>query len=78
MLETLHATLAALAWFAILRAAFPSAGIQSRLILASYATAVALNDFLPANLGTWVMLVMFATLIAGARFAAVFSGLVTS
>jgi len=45
-------------------------------VLASYATAVALNDFLPANLGTWVMLVMFASLIAGATFAAVFSGLV--
>lgn len=30
----------------------------------------------PTNLGTWVMLVMLATLIAGATFAAVFSGLV--
>jgi uncharacterized membrane protein YbhN (UPF0104 family) len=76
VLETLQTSLAALAWLAILRAAFPHAGVTFRLVLASYATAVALNDFLPANLGTWVMLVMFATVIAGATFAAVFSGLV--
>ncbi|MGH2965731.1 MAG: hypothetical protein ACRDMH_10175 [Solirubrobacterales bacterium] len=75
-LETLQTGFAALAWLAILRAAFPRAGVSFRLVLASYATAVALNDFLPANLGTWVMLVMFATVIAGATFAAVFSGLV--
>jgi uncharacterized membrane protein YbhN (UPF0104 family) len=76
VLETLQTGFAALAWLAILRAAFPRAGVSFRLVLASYATAVALNDFLPANLGTWVMLVMFATVIAGATFAAVFSGLV--
>ena len=75
-LETLQTTLAALAWFAILRAAFPRAEIPFRIVLASYATAVALNDFLPANLGTLVMLVMFATVIAGATFAAVLAGLV--
>ncbi len=76
LLETLQTTLAALVWLAILRAAFPRAQVPFRLVLASYATAVALNDFLPANLGTWVMLVMLATLIAGATFAAVLSGLV--
>ncbi|HEY7150710.1 MAG TPA: lysylphosphatidylglycerol synthase domain-containing protein [Solirubrobacterales bacterium] len=76
VLETLQTVFAALAWLAILRAAFPRAGVSFRLVLASYATAVALNDFLPANLGTWVMLVMFASVIAGATFAAVFSGLV--
>ncbi len=46
-----------------------------RLVLASYAAAVALNGFLSANLGTFVMLVMFTTLIAGATFPLVFSGL---
>src|SRR5262245_8023067 len=76
VLETLQTVFAALAWLAILRAAFPRAGVTFRLVLASYATAVALNDFLPANLGTWVMLVMFASLIVGATFAAVLSGLV--
>ena len=47
-----------------------------RLILACYAAAVALNGFLPANIGTFVMLVMFTTLIAGATFPLVFSGLI--
>ena len=45
-------------------------------MLASYAAAVALNGFLPADIGTLVMLLMFVTLIAGAIFAAVFSGFV--
>lgn len=75
VLETAQTSLAALAWFGILRAALPRARIPYRLILACYAVAVALNGFLPANLGTWVMLLMFTTLIAGATFAMVFSGL---
>jgi uncharacterized membrane protein YbhN (UPF0104 family) len=74
-LETAQTSLAALAWYGILRAALPQAGISYRLVLASYAVAVALNSFLPANLGTWVMLLMFTTLIAGATFAMVFSGM---
>ncbi len=75
-LETAQTSLAALAWLGILRAALPHARIPYRLVLACYAVAVALNGFLPANLGTWVMLLMFTALIAGASFAMVFSGLV--
>ncbi len=75
-LETAQTSLAALAWFGILRAALPRAHFPYRLVLACYAVAVALNGFLPANLGTWVMLLMFTTLLAGATFAMVFSGLV--
>ncbi|HET6997791.1 MAG TPA: lysylphosphatidylglycerol synthase domain-containing protein [Solirubrobacterales bacterium] len=74
-LETTQTSLAALAWFGILRAALPQARIPFRLVLACYAVAVALNGFLPANLGTWVMLLMLTTLIAGATFTMVFSGL---
>jgi uncharacterized membrane protein YbhN (UPF0104 family) len=33
-----------------------------------------MNSFLPANIGTLVMLVMFTSVIAGATFAAIFSG----
>ena len=76
VLETTQTSLAALAWFGILRAALPRAGVSYRLVLASYAVAVALNGFLPANLGTLVMLLMFTTLIAGATFAMVVSGLI--
>lgn len=74
-LESAQTSLAALAWYGILRAALPRAAIPFRLVLTSYAVAVALNSFLPANLGTFVMLAMFTTLIAGASFALVFSGL---
>src|SRR5204863_1320581 len=40
VLETLQTTFAALAWLAILRAAFPNAGVSFRVVLASYAAAV--------------------------------------
>ena len=72
--QSLQTTLAAVAWLAILRAAFPRTQISFRLVLASYATSVAMNNFLPANIGTLVMLIMFSTVIAGATFTAVFSG----
>jgi uncharacterized membrane protein YbhN (UPF0104 family) len=75
-LETLQTVFAAISWVTILRAAFPDAGIAARPVIASYAVAVALNGFLPANIGTLVMMVMFTSLIAGATFAAVFSGFV--
>ncbi|HWA53977.1 MAG TPA: YbhN family protein [Solirubrobacterales bacterium] len=76
LLESAQTSLAALAWYGILRAALPSAVMPYRLILACYAVAVALNGFLPANLGTFVMLAMFTTLLAGATFPLVFSGLI--
>lgn len=76
VLDTLQTVLAAIAWLTILRAAFPDAAIPFRPVLASYAVAVALNGFLPANLGTLVMMVMFLSLIAGATFAAILSGFV--
>ncbi len=40
-------------------------------MLACYAISVALNGFLPANIGTFVMLLMFTTIIAGATFSGV-------
>lgn len=76
VLESAQTSLAALAWFGILRAALPQSVLPFRIVLASYAAAVALNGFLPANLGTFVMLVMFTTLIAGATFPLVVSGLI--
>jgi uncharacterized membrane protein YbhN (UPF0104 family) len=74
-LQTVQTTLAALAWLGILRAALPSTRVSFRLVLACYASAVAMNGFLPANIGTWVMLIMFTTLLAGATFTAMLSGL---
>ena len=76
VLDTLQTVFAAIAWLTILRAAFPDAAVPFRAVLASYAVAVALNGFLPANIGSIVMMVMFVTLIATATFAAVFSGFI--
>ncbi len=76
VLDTLQTVFAALAWLTILRAAFPNTVLPFRPVLASYAVAVALNGFLPANIGSIVMMLMFVTLIAGATFAAVFSGFI--
>jgi len=76
LLEALQTGFAALVWLAIIRAAFPRTQVPFRVVLAAYATAVALNDFLPANIGTLVMLVMLTAIIAGATFAGLLSGLV--
>jgi uncharacterized membrane protein YbhN (UPF0104 family) len=75
LLQTAQTTLAAAAWLAILRAAYPRVKITFRLILAAYTTSVAMNSFLPANIGTWVMLIMFTSVIAGATFTAMLSGI---
>jgi uncharacterized membrane protein YbhN (UPF0104 family) len=76
VLETVQTTLAAVTWLTILRAAFPESLLPFRPVLAAYAAGVALNAFLPANIGTLVMMLMFVTLIAAATFAAVLSGFV--
>jgi len=75
-LQTLQTMLTALGWFFILRAGFPDAQVLYRGVLASYATGVALNGFLPANIGTFVMLLMFVAIIPGANFAGVLGGMV--
>ena len=75
-LQTIGTTLTALGWYFILRAGFPSAPILYRGILAAYAAGVALNGFLPANIGTFVMLLMFVAIIPGANLPGVLGGMV--
>ncbi len=74
-LITIQTTTAAFAWYSILRYAYPG---QARWIQvwACYATAVALNFVLPANIGTLVMMLMFTTIIAAASFTGVLAGYV--
>jgi uncharacterized membrane protein YbhN (UPF0104 family) len=74
-LQTLQTTLTALGWYFILRAGFPDAPAPYRQVLAAYATGVALNGFLPANIGTFVMLLMFVAIIPRANFAGVVGGM---
>ena len=70
---TVQTVATAFAWFSILIYAFPGK-VKLLPILACYAASVALNNILPANLGTLVMFLMFTTIIAGATFAAVMGG----
>jgi uncharacterized membrane protein YbhN (UPF0104 family) len=75
-LQTVQTTLTALGWFFILRAGFPDAPVLYRAVLAAYAAGVALNGFLPANIGTLVTLLMFVAIIPRATFAGVLGGMV--
>ncbi len=74
--QSVQTTLTALAWYFILRAGFPRGEVSYLQVLAAYAAGVALNGFLPANIGTFVMLLMFVALIPGASFAGVLGSMV--
>ncbi len=66
--QTIQTTLTALAWYFILAAGYPDGGVRYRDILAAYAAGVAMNGFLPANIGTIVSLLMYVALIRGSTF----------
>jgi uncharacterized membrane protein YbhN (UPF0104 family) len=74
--QAVQTTLTSLAWYFILRAGFPHAEISYLQVLAAYAAGVALNGFLPANLGTFVMLLMFVAMIPRSSFTGVLGGMV--
>jgi uncharacterized membrane protein YbhN (UPF0104 family) len=73
-LATVQTLGTAAGWFGILDAAYGRENVRFRVVLACYATAVALNGFLPANLGTLVSLLMFAAVIQGANFSGILGG----
>jgi uncharacterized membrane protein YbhN (UPF0104 family) len=75
-LQTVQTTLTAVGWYFILRAGYPRAPVAYRHILAAYAAGIALNGFLPANIGTVVMLLMFLAIIPGATFPGVLGAMV--
>ena len=75
-LQALQITMVALGWYYIFRAGFPDAEIKYRSILAAYAAGAAMNNYLPANIGTFTSLLMYTALIAGATFTAVIGGYV--
>ncbi len=74
-LQTIQTTLTALGWYFILRAGYPDAPAPYLQVLAAYATGVALNGFLPANIGTFVMLLMFIAIIPRANLPGVLGGM---
>jgi len=67
-------TAIAYAWVPILRYAYPNAVIPFRSVLAAYAIGVALNGFLPANIGTLVMMFIFLAFIPGSTFPGILAG----
>ena len=75
-LQTVQTTLTAFGWYSILRFAFPGGRVAYLQILAAYAAGVALNGFLPANIGTVAMLLMFVAIIPGANLPGVLGGMV--
>ena len=69
--QTIQTVLTAVSWYFILAAGYPNGGVRYRDILAAYAAGVAMNGFLPANIGTIVTLLMYVALIRGSTFAGV-------
>ena len=69
LFQALQTTLTALGWYGILRYAYPG-GVTYMEVLASYAVGVALNNYVPANMGTFVMLLMFVAVVRGAEVVA--------
>jgi uncharacterized membrane protein YbhN (UPF0104 family) len=59
---------AGLSYYGILRAAYPGQ-VELWPIVTAYAVGVSMNNFLPANIGTFVTLVMFVAIIPAAKFA---------
>ena len=73
--QGLQTTLTALGWFGILNYAYRGQ-VTFMPVLASYATGVALNNFLPANIGTLVTLLMYIAIIESCNFPGVLAGYV--
>ena len=68
--QTGQTLLAGLSYYGILRAAYPGEGqVEFWPIVTAYAVGVAMNNFLPANIGTFATLIMFTAIIPAATFA---------
>ena len=75
LFQCAQTVLTGLGWYGILRYAYPG-GVTFMPVLASYAAGVALNNFLPANLGTFVTLLMYVAVVRGSTFPGILAGYV--
>jgi len=60
--------LAGVSYYGILKVAYPGE-VALAPIVTAYAVGVAMNNFLPANIGTFVTLLMFVAIIPSCKFA---------
>ena len=75
LFQGLQTVFTALGWYGILNYAYRGQ-VTFMPVLASYAAGVALNNFLPANIGTLVTLLMYVAIIEHANFPGVLAGYV--
>jgi uncharacterized membrane protein YbhN (UPF0104 family) len=68
VMQTAQTLLAGFSYYGILRFAYPGQ-VTLWPILTAYAVGVSMNNFLPANIGTFVTLLMFVAIIPAATFA---------
>jgi uncharacterized membrane protein YbhN (UPF0104 family) len=66
--QACQTVLAGVSYYGILSAAYPGE-VKLAPIVTAYAVGVAMNNFLPANIGTFVTLLMFVAIIPGCTFA---------
>jgi len=72
IVQSLQTCLAGLSYYGILSAAYPGR-VTLWPIITAYAVGVAMNGFLPANIGTFVTLIMFVAIIPGATIGGSFA-----
>ena len=68
LLQTGQTVLAGVSYYGILSAAYPGK-VTLAPVVTAYAVGVAMNNFLPANIGTFVTLLMFVAIIPACTFA---------
>jgi uncharacterized membrane protein YbhN (UPF0104 family) len=68
ILQAGQTVLAGVSYYGILSAAYPGQ-VKLAPIVTAYAVGVAMNNFLPANIGTFVTLLMFVAIIPACTFA---------
>jgi uncharacterized membrane protein YbhN (UPF0104 family) len=72
VLQILQTSLNGLAYYGILSYAYPGR-VELWPIITAYAVGVSMNNFLPANIGTFVTLLMFVAIIPGSTFVGIFA-----
>ena len=77
LLQILQTSLNAVAYYGILTYAYPGR-VQLWQIITAYAVGVSMNNFLPANIGTFVTLLMFLAIIPGSTFPGILAAYIVN